>query len=236
MLPRAPWILETGGAPVNMRIGLAGVLIVLSLVTMGAAQPGGRLGKVDFPNSCSPAVEEKLLRGIAMLHSFYYSAAQRAFEEVAAEDNSCTIAAWGYASILMSNPLQGIGASPRGAEQAQAAIDKGRKMGAKTERERDYLDAVAAYYEDFATRTERERQLARAKAYEALAAKYPADDEAQVFYALYLAGTQTASDQTYAAYLKVAGNEKNIVTAGGCYRRASCSVTCSSSSGGPPKR
>src|SRR5205807_9441300 len=41
--------------------------------------------------------------------------------------------------------------------------------------------------------------------YEALAAKYPADDEAQIFYALYLAGTQTASEQTYAAYLKAAG-------------------------------
>ena len=46
-------------------------------------------------------------------------------------------------------------------------------MGAKTERERDYLEAVAAYYEDFANRPERARQLARAKAYEALAAKYP---------------------------------------------------------------
>src|SRR5213592_3502670 len=108
-----------------------------------------------------------------MLHSFYYSATQRAFEEVAAADNCCAIAAWGYASILMSNPLQGIGASAKGAEQAQAVIDKGRQMGAKTERERDYLEAVAAYYQDFATRTERERQVARAKVYEALAAKYP---------------------------------------------------------------
>jgi tetratricopeptide (TPR) repeat protein len=140
-----------------------------------------------------------------MLHSFYYSAAQKAFEEVAAEDNSCAIAAWGYASILMSNPLQGIGASLKGAELAQAAINKGRNMGAKTQREREYLEAVAAYYEDFANRPERMRQLARAKAYEALAAKYPDDDEAQIFYALYLAGTQTASDQTYSAYLKAAG-------------------------------
>jgi tetratricopeptide (TPR) repeat protein len=188
-----------------MRTRLAVALIVLSLVTAGTAQSGDRLGKVDFPNSCSPAVQEKLLRGIAMLHSFYYSATQRAFEEVAAEDNSCVIAAWGFASILMSNPLQGVGASPKAAEQAQAAIDKGRKMGTATERERDYLAAVAAYYQDFASRTERERQLARAKAYEALAAKYPGDDEAQIFYALYLAGTQTASDQTYAAYLKAAG-------------------------------
>ena len=57
-------------------------------------------------------------------------------------------------------------------------------MGAKTQRERDYLEAVAAYYEDFANRTERARQLARAKAYEALAARYPDDDEAQIFYAL----------------------------------------------------
>ena len=189
----------------SIRIHLAAPLIALSLAVAGTAQSADRLGKIEFPNSCSPAVQDKLLRGIAMLHSFYYSAGQRAFEEVAADDTTCVIAAWGYASLLMSNPLQGIGASPKGAEQAQAAIDKGRKMTATTQRERDYLEAVAAYYEDFGKRTERERQVARAKAYEALAAKYPGDDEAQIFYALYLAGTQTASDQTYAAYLKAAG-------------------------------
>jgi len=188
-------------------IHLALRLITVSLAAAGIAfgQQGDQLGKVEFANSCSPSVQEKLLRGVAMLHSFYYSATQKAFEEIAAEDNSCAIAAWGYASILMSNPLQGVGASPKGAQQAQDAIDKGRKMGAKTQRERDYLEAVAAYYEDFANRTERARQLARAKAYEALAARYPDDDEAQIFYALYLAGTQEASDQTYAAWLKAAG-------------------------------
>src|SRR5207247_2703580 len=131
-------------------------------------------------------------------------AAERAFGEVAAEYNSCAVAAWGFASILMANPLQGVGAPPKDAPRAQAAIDKGRTMGAKTERERDYLEAVAAYYEDFASRPERARQLSRAKAYGALAAKYPDDDEAQIFSALYLAGTQLQSDQTYAAYLKAA--------------------------------
>jgi hypothetical protein len=151
-----------------------------------------------------PAVQEKLLRGIATLHSFYYSATQKAFQDVAAEDDSCAIAAWGYASILMLNPLAGTGASPKNAEDAQDAIEKGRKMGAKTQRERDYLEAVAAYYEDFGQRSERERQVARAKAYETLAAKYPGDDEAQIFYALYLAGTQLSSDQTYSAYRKAA--------------------------------
>ncbi|HJY88336.1 MAG TPA: hypothetical protein VKE24_15995 [Candidatus Acidoferrales bacterium] len=188
------------------RIHIAAPLIALSLAaaSVAFAQHGDKLGKIEFPNSCSPAVREKLLRGIAMLHSFYYSASQKAFEEVATEDASCMIATWGYASILMLNPLQGIGSSPKNAQLAQAAIDKGRKIGAKTERERDYLEAVAAYYEDFANRPERARQLARAKAYESLAAKYPDDDEAQIFYALYLAATQTASDQTYSAYLKAA--------------------------------
>jgi tetratricopeptide (TPR) repeat protein len=163
------------------------------------------LGTVSFPNSCSGAAKDKFLRGVAMLHSFWFAAGEQTFQDVAAEDPGCApIAAWGFASILMSNPLAGIGASAKDAARASAAIEKGRAAGAKTERERDYLEAVAAYYENFAQRTERERQLARAKAYEALAAKYPADDEAQIFYALYLAGTQLQSDQTYAAYLKAA--------------------------------
>ena len=186
------------------RIAVPFIALSMAVASVVIGQQVDKLGKVEFANSCSPAVQEKLQRGIAMLHSFYYSATQRAFEDVAAEDNSCAIATWGYASILMSNPLQGIGASAKGAQQAQAAIDKGRQMGAKTQRERDYLEAVAAYYENFSSRTERERQLARAKAYEALAAKYPDDDEAQIFYALYLSATQTASDQTYSAYLKAA--------------------------------
>jgi len=177
---------------------------VLALGAAGAARAADQLGKVEFANSCSPAVQEKLQRGVAMLYSFYYSATQRAFEDVAREDPDCGIAAWGYASILMSNPLQGSGAKPQDAERAQEAIDKGRKMGSKTQRERDYLEAVAAYYRDFSQHTERERQVARAKAYEALAAKYPDDDEAQIFYALYLAGTQLPSDQTYSAWLKAA--------------------------------
>src|SRR6185436_3062131 len=102
---------------------------------------------------------------------------------------SCGIATWGIAAILMSNPLAGIGPSPQWAERGKTAIDDGRKVGAKTQRERDYIEAVAAYYEDWANRPERTRQVNRARAFEALAARYPNDDEAQIFYALYLAAT-----------------------------------------------
>jgi len=187
------------------------VLLSMLLAAAGAVQaheddgkPAGGLGKVRFQNSCSPAVQKQLQDAVAMLHSFFYSATLKAFEEVGRKDERCAIAAWGFASILMDNPLAGIGASAKDAPLAQGAIDKGRAMKAKTQRERDYLEAVAAYYDNFANRTERERQLSRAAAYEKLAAKYPKDDEAQIFYAVYLAGTQLQSDQTYAAYLKAA--------------------------------
>ncbi|HEV2977507.1 MAG TPA: hypothetical protein VG425_07955 [Casimicrobiaceae bacterium] len=187
-------------------------LVFLVAVSVQAPAPAyeadaqaSALGHVSFATSCDPKVQASFERAVAMLHSFWYSAGERAFRDVLKDDPQCAIATWGIASILMSNALAGQGASPAGAVQAQAAIDEGRRIGAKTQRERDYIEAVAAYYKDFAARSEKERQVSRAKAYEALAQRYPADDEAQIFFALYLAATQTQADQTYAAYLKAAG-------------------------------
>ena len=163
-----------------------------------------KLGRVSFPTSCDPEVQPQFERALAMLHSFWYSAGEKMFRDVLAKDPTCAIATWGIASLLMSNPLAGAGSSPKGAAQAQAAIEQGRKIGAKTDRERDYIEAVAAYYEDWGNRYEPDRQRSRAKAYEALAARYADDDEAQIFYALYLAATQSQAEQTYATYLKSA--------------------------------
>lgn len=153
------------------------VPVIASLFAAGAAlaheddaRQSGQLGKVGFPNSCSPKVQQKLTRAVAMLHSFWWPAGESAFQEVAAEDPSCVIAAWGFASILMYNPFVG-GTPPKDVARAQGAVEKGRQMGAKTQREKDYLEAVGAYWEDYANRDERQRALARSKAYEALAAR-----------------------------------------------------------------
>lgn len=164
----------------------------------------GQLGKVSFANSCDTKVQGELQRAVAMLHSFWFSAGEKAFRKVLEEDPTCGVATFGIAAILMNNPLAGVGSAPKAAESAQAAIEQGRRIGAKTQRERDYVDAVAAYYADFSSRPERARQASRAQAFEALAARYPDDDEAQIFAALYVAGTQSQADQTYGAYLKAA--------------------------------
>ncbi len=184
---------------------LSATLLLAAGATRAHEDEGkGQLGRVKFATSCNAKVQPLFETGVAMLHSFWYSAAEKTFRDVLVQDPSCAAANWGIAAILMNNPLAGQGASPKDAAAAQAAIDQGRRVSPKTQRERDYIEAVAAYYEDFSTRGERARQAARAKAFEELAARYPDDDEAQIFSALYIAGTQLQSDQTYAAYLKAA--------------------------------
>jgi tetratricopeptide (TPR) repeat protein len=201
-----------------MRISHIAAAAALTLLFAGPSlshdgeEGKGQLGTVNFSNSCDAKVQKELQRAVAMLHSFWFTAGESAFRHVLADDPSCGIAAFGIAAVMMNNPLAGQGASPKSAEAAAAAIEQGRRVGAKTQRERDYIEAVAAYYADFASKPERARQAARAQAFEALAAKYPDDDEAQIFAALYIAGTQSQADQTYAAYMKAAGMlEKQFV-------------------------
>src|SRR5438132_13361776 len=123
------------------RTAVAALILAVSLSTsgIGRAQPKEQLGKVDFPNSCSPAVQPQFQRAVAMLHSFRYAETEKAFREVLAQDPSCAIATWGVAAILMSNPLTGFGPSKEWAQRGYAAVEQGRKIGAKTQRERDYL-------------------------------------------------------------------------------------------------
>jgi len=185
------------------------LLFVITLTLPAHAQQE-KLGRVSFPTSCDPKVQAQFERGVAMLHSFWFGAGENTFRDVLVQDPSCAIANWGIAAILMANPLGGQGASPKGAEAAQAAIEQGRRVSPKTQRERDYIEAVAAYYQDFSTRSERSRQESRAKAFETLAARYPNDDEARIFSALYIAGTQSQADQTFAAYLKAAAILENL--------------------------
>jgi hypothetical protein len=138
-----------------------------------------------------------------MLHSFWFGAGEQVFRNVLAKDPTCAIAYWGIASLLMLNPLSGVGPLQKDAEKAQAMIELARQIPTKPH-ELAYIEAVGAYYEDWANRKEPARQEVRSRAYEALAARYPDDDEAQIFSALYIAATQSQADQTYAAYARAA--------------------------------
>lgn len=194
----------------NVRVLFAGVLaIALAGASPVAAQdhehgaPTDRLGTVHFPTSCAPAVEKTFDRGVAMLHSFWFSAAIDAFDEAWKNDPTCAMAQWGIAMSWWGNPFGGF-RSPQAVASATAALDKAKATGAKTDRERAYVAAVALLYDNAASTPLRTRTLAYEKAMADLAATYPDDMESRIFYALALDQTALPTDKTYANQLKAA--------------------------------
>ena len=178
------------------------LLIVSALALAGASsqhqhEHAEKLGTVNFQTSCSPAAQATFLRGVAWLHSFEYGPAEATFNEAAATDPSCAIAHWGSAMSLY-HPLW---APPTAAEleRGKAAVAKALATPAKTERERDYVAAIAAYYRDSDKLDNKTRAMAYNAAMEALYKRYPQDREAAVFYALSQAAAGTFdSDPTFA--------------------------------------
>ncbi|HEY2943524.1 MAG TPA: hypothetical protein VGN09_13910 [Vicinamibacteria bacterium] len=189
-----------------VRSALGPALLAGTLVAAGAAdeqdhqahhhgQPE-KLGTVRFPTSCAPAVQAPFARAVALLHSFWYDEAEKAFGEVSAADPSCAMAQWGVAMSLY-HPIWAP-PSPAELKRGQEAVAKARAAGAPTERERDYVAAIEAYFRDADTADHRTRALAYEKAMERVSARYPDDREAAIFYSLALLGTAPPSDKTYA--------------------------------------
>ena len=111
-------------------------------------QPPPKLGEVNFENSCDPALKADFNRAVALLHSFWFGASATAFTAVGEKDPSCGIAWWGVAMSRWGNPFAP--ARPVTAlEQGRTAIAKAREVGAKTDRERAFIDAAAALFTDF---------------------------------------------------------------------------------------
>ena len=183
------------------------VLFALALAAPVAARDDGKdhqhhhgprekLGTVVFPTSCAPGSQAPFTRAVALLHSFWYAEADKAFDRIAAADPGCAMAWWG---IGMSN-YHPIWAAPTEAEFARGreAVAKALAAGAKTAREKDYIAALAQFFSDPAQADHRTRAVAYQKAMEALAARYPDDREASIFHALSLLGTASPADKTYA--------------------------------------
>jgi len=64
---------------------LIGGLTAFNAEPAGVHEPGDlrAAGIVDFPVSCAPQVHAEFIRGVALLHSFFYEEARRIFTSVA---------------------------------------------------------------------------------------------------------------------------------------------------------
>jgi hypothetical protein len=159
-----------------------------------------KLGKVHFATTCNEIAQRRFDRAMRYQHSFWYAESKEIYEEAIKADPGCAIAYWGIALSLLGNPHGAIPAPnlPRGL----SAIEKAKEVGARSARERDYIDALSVMYVDYDKIPHQARVQSYLKKMEALAAKYPDDDEAQIFYAITLNVAASPADKTYANQLK----------------------------------
>src|SRR5262245_19349278 len=170
-----------------------------------------RIGQVTFPVSCRPLVQKPFERAVALLHSFWYLESIKAFTAVTQADPDCAMAYWG---IAMSGWYQIWSApGPPALKRGWEAVEKAKAIGAKTERERDWIAAAEAFYKDYDKVDHRKRALAYEKAMEQVYARYPQDREAMVFYALALQATAEPHDKTYAKQRKSAELAEKVMAA-----------------------
>ncbi len=142
-------------------------------------------GRVLFKTSCSPQAQKEFERALAQLHSFDFPETLKSFAAIPQTDPGCAISYWGLAVATRPNPLVGpwdAATLKRGLD----AVEKGEAIGAKTQRERDWLAAIKEFYKDFDKVDQDTRTTNYEKAMAALSKKYPDDVEAKVFHALAL--------------------------------------------------
>jgi len=152
-----------------------------------------QLGTVHFPVSCTADAQKTFEKGIALLHSFWYEEAEKTFLEVEKQDSKCAMAHWGEAMSLWHQLWD----QPKESTIQRASAEL-KKAKAKTERERDYILALQAFYSNSKKADHEARARAYSAAMEKVYQRYSDDHEAAAFYALSLLASEPDNDTTFA--------------------------------------
>jgi Tfp pilus assembly protein PilF len=181
---------------------IAATVASLSTAQAALAQDAAeeQFGKVHFSTSCNDLAQRRFDRAMRYQHSFWYRPAKEIFEEALKADPECGIAYWGIALSLLFNPH--VPPPKDNLALGLATLEKAKSVGAKTQRERDYIDALWAFYADHDKIAHGPRVQAYLRAMEGVAGRYPDDDEAQIGYAIMLNVAASLNDKTYANQLK----------------------------------
>jgi hypothetical protein len=199
-------------AAVAFTIGLLSPVLATSALSQDkpAAHPGHghaaaeRLGKIEFKLACNAAAQAEFNRAMALYHSFAWPAATKAFAAVAEADPGCGMAHWGRAIVILDNPFTWPANLQPKLKDVAAALEAARAAGLKSQREKDYVEAVAAFVRDHDKLDHRTRLQAYDEAMAQLAARYPDDKEAAILSALVTSANFNPADKTYANQLKAA--------------------------------
>ena len=150
-------------------LALAVTLSLLSLPSRADEQNShshfgdmGQVGTVQFLTSCSATVQPQFERAVAMLHSFWYEEAGKAFQSIAETDPTCSMAWWGVAMSLW-HPLWPVAPDAESLKKGLAAVAQAQSIAGNTGRERDYIAAIASFYGNYDKIDHRARALAYEK-------------------------------------------------------------------------
>jgi tetratricopeptide (TPR) repeat protein len=157
--------------------------------------PGKEFGTINFEMSCSKETQNDFNVAVELLHSFEYDEAEKMFAKIIDESPGCAMAYWGIAMCnyhpLWEPPTE------TDLKKGSMAIAIAETINKKSERESGFINAIAAYYEDWSKTDPRARSLRFEKKMEQLHNKYPDDTEAAIFYALALDAAADATDKSY---------------------------------------
>ena len=123
-----------------------------------------QLGEVNFTVSCSAASQKQFNRATALLHSFWYSEAEKAYSASAMGEPACVMAQWGVAMSLY-HPVWAPAATAE-LQKGWAAAEKAKSLPAKTDRERVYIAAIETFFRGSDKLDHRTCALAHEKAME----------------------------------------------------------------------
>src|SRR5882724_6276310 len=156
---------------------------VLLADTLSAAPPD-QLGKVNFPTSCTAAMQPTLEKGVALLHSFQYQESEQTFADAATREPKCAMAYWGKAMAryhqLWDFP------NDKTLKEGRKDIEKAQKLHPATPREQSFINVAAAFFQKKSKMTHADRTQAYSSALEKVQAQSPGDVEFSSFYALSL--------------------------------------------------
>ena len=153
-------------------------------------------GDVSFALSCRYDLRETFNLGLSLMHSFEYAEAEKAFVSVLDQDPECLMAYWGTAMSILNHPLS-FKQNSKSLERGEKLLKVAQTLTPNNDREKDYIDAVTVYFNDWQNLDTKTRKLNYESKMEELYNKYPGDVETAVFYSLAVLATADLNDKSY---------------------------------------
>lgn len=176
-----------------------------AVVAAGAQGSEGKLGNVHFQVSCNADAQREFDLAMTYYHSFAWEQIKAPLDRTLAADAACGMAHWARALASLDNPFVWPGnVSAKTLAEGAALMEQARKAGLASQRERDYVDALSAFFQDADKIDHRTRAKALESGLEKVATRNPDDSEATILYALVLSANFDPADKQYGNQLRAA--------------------------------